>query len=84
MTKFLFAALASALAFASFTGPTEAGCVKGAIVGGIVGHMMGHGGVGAATGCAYGAHQSHKAKQQRQEDYQQAAPATNNSGRTTY
>jgi hypothetical protein len=42
--------------------PASAGCVTGAIVGGIAGHMAGHGKVGAAAGCAYGVHRSHKAK----------------------
>lgn len=83
MTKFLSAMLIGGFAFAAFTAPSEAGCAKGAIVGGIVGHMVGHGAVGAAAGCAYGSHQSHKAKQQR-DDERREAPDHDNQGSIAY
>jgi hypothetical protein len=84
MARFLFVAAIAGFAFAGSAGQAEAGCVKGAIVGGIVGHMMGHGAVGAATGCAYSAHQSHKAKQQREENSRQIGPGPDNQDRITY
>ncbi|SFK18193.1 hypothetical protein [Methylocapsa palsarum] len=82
MNKFIFTAAIAGLAFAITASPTKAGCVKDAIVGGIVGHMMGHGAVGAATGCAYGVHQSHKAKQQREENSRRDSPDQTSPGRT--
>jgi hypothetical protein len=58
-TKLTLIGLAAFSAIALSSAASEArpgGCVKGAIVGGIAGHFVGHGGVGAAAGCAYGAH----------------------------
>jgi uncharacterized protein YcfJ len=51
----------------AIAGDANAGCVKGAIIGGIAGHLVGHGGLGAAAGCAYGAHESHRHDRQAGE-----------------
>ena len=54
---FIPAALAIAVAGASFLSPSQAeaaGCIKGAIVGGIAGHFAGHGLLGAGAGCVVG------------------------------
>lgn len=62
MKNLFLGSLALGFVAMSSINPASAGCVTGAIVGGLAGHMVGHGGVGAAAGCAYGAHKSHQAK----------------------
>ena len=63
MRNTLIAAALIGLGSIGFAGAANAGCVKGAIIGGIAGHLVGHGGIGAAAGCAYGAHESHRDRQ---------------------
>jgi uncharacterized protein YcfJ len=68
-----------ALGLASVTAaPASAGCVTGAIVGGIAGHMVGHGGMGAAAGCAYGAHRSHQNQRMNDTDTGRSSARDNN------
>jgi len=59
--------------------PASAGCVTGAIVGGVAGHLVGHGGVGAAAGCAYGAHKSHQAKANQTNTGRSSSQGMNNN-----
>jgi hypothetical protein len=60
MRSIFVAAAVVALGSIGLAGEANAGCIKGAIIGGIAGHLVGHGGLGAAAGCAYGAHESHR------------------------
>ena len=62
MKRLMFVSMIASAAAFGFIGQASAGCVGGAVVGGIAGHMVGHGGVGAAAGCAYGAHKANKKK----------------------
>ena len=69
MRKLFFVSVIGSLAALGFIGQAEArpgGCIKDAIVGGIAGHFVGHGGLGAATGCAYGMHERHKYNRQQE------------------
>lgn len=59
---------AAILAIAPFAAPAQAGCLKGALVGGIAGQIVGHGYLGAAAGCAYGAHKGRPDRGYRYED----------------
>lgn len=79
-------AISIAVASWALAAQANAGCVKGAIVGGIAGHLLGHGGLGAAAGCAYGAHES--PKRDREEPAQGRSSAggrsRQNGDRTAY
>jgi uncharacterized protein YcfJ len=77
MKRLLLIPAAVALLSFGAAAPASAGCVTGAIVGGIAGHMVGHGGVGAAAGCAYGAHRSNKAKAERMDTGRSSATDAN-------
>lgn len=56
----LAAPLMIGLGMIGFTSAANAGCLKGAIIGGLAGHLVHHGVLGAAAGCAYGAHEQNK------------------------
>jgi hypothetical protein len=76
MKRLLLIPAAVALLSVTAAAPASAGCVTGAIVGGVAGHLVGHGGVGAAAGCAYGAHKSNKAKAERMDAGRSSATDT--------
>lgn len=71
MKTLVLTSFAAILALAPFAAPAEAGCLKGALVGGIAGHIVGHGYLGAAAGCAYGAHKSRADRNSQYEDNRQ-------------
>ncbi len=65
------AALAFAIAGASFAQPAEAaGCIKGAIIGGVAGHLAGHGLLGAGAGCVVGRANANRKIAERDRAYE--------------
>ncbi len=79
MKNLLLGSMAVGFVALNSVNPASAGCITGAIVGGIAGHMVGHGGVGAAAGCAYGAHKSHQAKMNQTSTGRSSSQGSNNS-----
>ena len=78
MKQVLIISLVAGVAAFGSIGQASAGCVTGAVVGGVAGHMVGHGGVGAAAGCAYGAHKANKKKAAQSNT---AAPSQTDQGK---